>query len=72
MTEFTNGTYKITDAKMIVADEPTGNLDKGTENDVIKILKNLVQKDNKCIIIVTHSENVCKQADVIYELKKKK
>lgn len=60
------------DAKMIVADEPTGNLDKDTENDIIKILKNLVQKDNKCIIIVTHSENVCKQADVIYELKKKK
>ena len=60
------------DAKMIVADEPTGNLDKDTENDIIKILKNLAQKDNKCIIIVTHSENVCKQADVIYELKKKK
>ena len=60
------------DAKMIVADEPTGNLDKDTENDIIKILKNLAQKDNKCIIIVTHSENVCKQADVVYELKKKK
>ena len=60
------------DAKMIVADELTGNLDKDTENDIIKILKNLAQKDNKCIIIVTHSENVCKQADVIYELKKKK
>ena len=60
------------DAKMIVADEPTGNLDKDTENDIVKILKNLAQKDNKCIIIVTHSENVCKQADVIYELKKKK
>lgn len=60
------------DAKMIVADEPTGNLDKDTESDIIKILKNLAQKDNKCIIIVTHSENVCKQADVVYELKKKK
>lgn len=60
------------DAKMIVADEPTGNLDKDTENDIIKILKNLAQKDNKCIIIVTNSENVCKQADVVYELKKKK
>lgn len=58
------------DAKMIVADEPTGNLDKDTENDIIKILKDLAKKNNKCIIIVTHSENVCKQADVIYELKK--
>ena len=57
-------------AKMIVADEPTGNLDKDTENDIISILNDLAKKDNKCIIIVTHSENVCKQADVIYELKK--
>lgn len=58
------------DAKMSVADEPTGNLDKDTENDIMSILKDLAKKDNKCIIIVTHSENVCKQADVIYELKK--
>lgn len=58
------------DAKMSVADEPTGNLDKDTENDIMSILKDLAKKDNKCIIIVTHSENVCKQVDVIYELKK--
>lgn len=58
------------DAKMIVADEPTGNLDKDIENDIISILKDLAKKDNKCIIIVTHLENVCKHADVIYELKK--
>ena len=48
------------DAKMIVADEPTGNLDKDTENDIMKIFKNLARNDNKCIITVTHSENVCK------------
>lgn len=60
------------DAKMIVADEPTGNLDKDTENDIMKIFKNLAKKDNKCIIIVTHSENVCKQVDTVYELKKQK
>ena len=60
------------DAKMIVADEPTGNLDKDTENDIMSILKDLAKKDNKCIIIVTHSDNVCKQVDVIHELKKQK
>ena len=59
------------DAKMIVADEPTGNLDKDTENDIMSILKDLAKNDNKCIIIVTHSENVCKQVDTVYELKKK-
>ena len=60
------------DAKVIVADEPTGNLDKDTENDIMKIFKNLAKKDNKCVIIVTHSENVCKQVDTVYELKKQK
>lgn len=52
--------------KMILADEPTGNLDKDTENEILKIFKDLAHKDNKCIIIVTHSENVCNQADIVY------
>lgn len=58
------------DPKMILADEPTGNLDKETENEILKIFKDLAKKKNKCIIIVTHSENVCKQSDFVYELKK--
>lgn len=57
---------------IIIADEPTGNLDKDTENEILKIFKDLAKKQNKCIIIVTHSENVCKQADVVYELTKQK
>lgn len=56
---------------MILADEPTGNLDKETENEILKIFKNLAKED-KCIIIVTHSENVCAQADIVYELVKNK
>ena len=57
--------------EMLLADEPTGNLDKETENEILKIFKDLAKKENKCVVIVTHSENVCKRADVIYELKKK-
>lgn len=56
---------------MILADEPTGNLDKETENEILKIFKNLAKED-KCIIIVTHLENVCDQADIVYELVKNK
>lgn len=56
---------------MILADEPTGNLDKETENEILKIFKNLAKED-KCIIIVTHSENVYDQADIVYELVKNK
>lgn len=58
--------------KIILADEPTGNLDKETEDDILKIFKDLATKENKCIIIVTHSKNVCDAADIIYELKKEK
>lgn len=56
---------------MILADEPTGNLDKETENEILKIFKSLAKED-KCIIIVTHSENVCSRADIVYELVKNK
>ena len=57
--------------KMILADEPTGNLDKETENEILKIFKDLAAKENKCVIIVTHSENVCKNADYVFEMSQK-
>lgn len=56
------------DAKVIIADEPTGNLDKETENEIMAIFKDLA-KQGKCVIIVTHSNNVAKMADVVYELR---
>ena len=56
------------DANGIIADEPTGNLDKETETDIMAIFKDLA-KQGKCVIIVTHSNNVAKMADVVYELK---
>lgn len=54
---------------IIMADEPTGNLDCDTENDILNIFKDLAHNKNECVIIVTHSDNVCKNADVVYELK---
>ncbi len=56
---------------IIIADEPTGNLDKETEDEILTIFKNLAKKENKCVIIVTHSKNVSENVDVIYDLKKK-
>ena len=58
--------------KMIVADEPTGNLDKQTEKDILEIFKKLAHEDGKCVIIVTHSPNVCEMVDQVYDLKKVK
>ncbi len=55
---------------IILADEPTGNLDKETEDEIMKIFENLAKKENKCVIIVTHSKNVSDNVDVVYEMKK--
>jgi len=58
----------VHDSKVILADEPSGNLDDDTENEIVKIFKDLANK-GKCVIIVTHSSNVAKHADQIYEIK---
>lgn len=58
--------------KMIIADEATGNLDKETEKEILDIFKKLAHEENKCIIIVTHSKEVCEMVDEVYELKKGK
>lgn len=52
---------------IILADEPTGNLDEESEQKIFKILKQL-SKQGKCIIVVSHSNEVKKYADEIYEL----
>ena len=57
---------------IILADEPTGNLDHEIEDEIMNIFSDLAKKQNKCIIIVTHSKNVADKADIIYELKGKK
>ncbi len=56
------------DPSMIIADEPTGNLDSETELQVLRILKKLAHEDKKCIIIVTHSEKVADYSDIVYRL----
>ena len=53
---------------LILADEPSGNLDEETENRIIEIFKKL-KKEGKTVIVVTHSKNVAKNADVIYKIK---
>ena len=54
--------------EIILADEPTGNLDKETQAEIIEIFKQLAHKENKCIILVTHSKEVSEQSDVFYKL----
>ncbi len=56
---------------VILADEPTGNLDKETQDNIMNIFCELASEQNKCIILVTHSEAVAKRADVNYTISKK-
>lgn len=58
------------DTSIILADEPTGNLDEDTAAEIANILKECAHQMNKCVIIVTHSNHLAKQADVTLCLKK--
>lgn len=55
---------------IIMADEPTGNLDEDTEEKIIDIFRNLAHKDGKIVIIVTHSRQVAKHADKVLTLRR--
>lgn len=53
---------------IVIADEPTGNLDYDTEQKVMQILIDLAHNSEKCVIIVTHSKEVAAYADIVYNL----
>lgn len=53
---------------IIIADEPTGNLDGDTEESIMGILRDLAHKENKCVIVVTHSKQVADYADEFWGL----
>jgi ABC-type lipoprotein export system ATPase subunit len=57
------------DPDIILADEPTGNLDTATGQIVVDILVDLARKDGKCVIIVTHDESILGAADWAYIMK---
>ena len=61
-----------TNVDLILADEPTGNLDEEMEKEIISTFKKLAHEHGKCIIVVTHSMQIANEADVIYKLKKGK
>lgn len=62
----------ISEAPIILADEPTGNLDVDTAGEIIEILKKLAKERNKCVIVVTHSKEVANSADIVLELRDRK
>ena len=58
--------------EIIIADEPTGNLDEKTTGEIVKIFKKIAHQNDKIVVIVTHEREVAAESDVVFELKKRK
>lgn len=58
--------------RIIFADEPTGNLDKATANDVMSVIFEYIKDNDASLVLVTHDENIAKSCHSSYELKNKK
>ena len=56
------------EAKVLLADEPTGNLDEDTAGEIIELIKKTAHELGKCVIVVTHSKQLAEEADVILEI----
>mgnify|MGYP005845682821 FL=1 len=50
-------------------DEPTGNLDETTADEIIALLKKTAHELGKCVVVVTHSKHLAEEADEILEIK---
>ncbi|NLB71508.1 MAG: ABC transporter ATP-binding protein [Chloroflexi bacterium] len=55
-------------ARVILADEPTGNLDKANGQNIVDILKSLAHDQGYCVIIVTHDPAIAEQADQVWKM----
>ena len=58
----------ITNPSIILADEPTGNLDKANTDNIIKILIDLCKENHTTLIMVTHDNNLLPHFDIVYKL----
>lgn len=58
----------VNDPDLILADEPTGNLDEDTSGEVLSLLLNLVREAGKTMIIATHSAEITKFSDAVYTI----
>ena len=56
------------EARVLLADEPTGNLDESTAGEIIELLKKTAHQMGKCVIVVTHSRQLAEEADEVLEI----
>jgi putative ABC transport system ATP-binding protein len=60
----------VTDPKIIVADEPTGDLDRHSADEILKLLEKLNTEFNKTIVMVTHDPAAAERAKIVHRLDK--
>lgn len=58
----------VTRPAIILADEPTGNLDNENSEAVISLLKNYAHDSGKCVAVVTHSAEIASTADAVFRI----
>lgn len=58
----------VTDPKIILADEPTGNLDSKSGSKIVSILKGLNERTNVTVVVVTHDDRIAQSADRILRI----
>lgn len=56
------------ETKVILADEPTGNLDSENTKNIVDLLAALAHEENCCIVVITHDQNVADAADCVYRM----
>lgn len=59
----------VSQSGILLADEPTGNLDEETATGIIELLQKSAHELEKCVIVVTHSKGLASHADVVFQLK---
>jgi len=60
----------INDPSLILADEPTGNLDTGTSEEVLELLLGIQRESGKTMIVATHSSEIASRGDTVYNIEK--
>ncbi len=60
----------VTDPVLLVADEPTGDLDKNSADEILTLLERLNKEFNKTIMMVTHDPHAAERASIIRNLEK--
>lgn len=54
---------------VILAGEPTGNLDSENGKNIVNILKKLAHEENRCVIVITHAAEVAAEADILLNMR---